>query len=85
MSASISPAYAQILGEDPAIESARRLIRKAAASPARCILIYGETGAGKGLAARAIHELSQRAREPFVDINCSAIPSELIESELFGY
>jgi two-component system response regulator AtoC len=75
----------QILGSDPAIEDVRRLVRKAAASPARCVLIYGETGTGKGLVAQAIHGLSQRSAGPFVDINCAAIPSELVESEMFGY
>lgn len=79
------PAIEQILGSHPAIEDVRRLARKAAESPARSILIYGETGTGKGLLARAIHELSQRALSPFVDINCAAIPAELIESEMFGY
>ena len=75
----------QILGNDPAIEDVRRLVLKASASPARCVLIYGETGTGKGLVAQAIHEQSQRAGGPFVDINCAAIPAELVESELFGY
>jgi transcriptional regulator with PAS, ATPase and Fis domain len=79
------PAIDQILGSDPAIREVRRIIGKAARSPARSILIYGETGTGKGLAARAIHELSQRGAGPFVDINCAAIPTELIESELFGH
>lgn len=75
----------QILGDHPGVDAMRRLAQKAATSPARSILIYGETGTGKGLLARAIHELSPRAGSPFVDINCAAIPSELIESEMFGY
>ncbi|MEJ1161922.1 sigma-54 interaction domain-containing protein [Prosthecomicrobium sp. N25] len=75
----------QILGSHPGVEDVRRLVRKAAASPARCVLIYGETGTGKGLVAQAIHELSQRSAGPFVDINCAAIPTELVESELFGH
>jgi len=75
----------QILGRNDAIEGVRKLVRKAAVSPARTILIYGETGTGKGLVARVIHELSPRGAGPFVDINCAAIPAELLESELFGF
>lgn len=75
----------QILGQNEAIEGIRKLVRKAAVSPARTILIYGETGTGKGLIARAIHELSPRGGGPFVDINCAAIPADLLESELFGF
>ncbi len=75
----------QILGAHPSIEAVRRLARRAAVSPARCILVYGETGTGKGLLARAIHECSPRAGGPFIDINCAAIPAELVESELFGH
>lgn len=80
-----TPAFEQILGRNPFIEDVRRLVRKAARSPARQILVYGETGTGKSLIARAIHELSARASGPFVDINCAAIPAELVESELFGF
>lgn len=79
------PAIRQILGRHPAVEDARRLIGKAARSPALTILIYGETGTGKGLVARAIHEESNRSAAPFVDINCAAMPAELVESELFGF
>lgn len=79
------PAFQQILGRNEAIEGVCTLVRKAAASPARTILIYGETGTGKGLIARAIHELSPRGGGPFVDINCAAIPADLLESELFGF
>jgi two-component system, NtrC family, response regulator AtoC len=79
------PAFEQILGHHPAVEDVRRLIGKAARSPARTILIYGETGTGKALVARAIHELSTRGARSFMDINCAAIPAELVESELFGH
>lgn len=73
-----------IIGTDPAVERVRMQIRKAATYPAS-VLIAGETGTGKELVAHAIHALSSRAKEAFVRINCSNVPGELVESELFGY
>jgi two-component system nitrogen regulation response regulator NtrX len=74
----------EIIGASAGIAEARRLIRQAAASDAR-ILITGENGTGKELAARAIHQGSSRSEGPFVEVNCAAIPDTLIESELFGH
>jgi two-component system nitrogen regulation response regulator NtrX len=74
----------EIIGKSPAIENVRELIRQAAAADAR-ILITGENGTGKELAARAVHRLSGRSAGPFVEVNCAAIPDTLIESELFGH
>lgn len=73
-----------IVGSSVAIENVRQLIDKVAASDAR-VLIMGENGTGKELVARWLHEKSSRAGAPFVEVNCAAIPSELIESELFGH
>lgn len=74
----------QIVGDSPAILELRRQIEIAAPTNGR-VLIYGENGAGKELVARAIHALSARREGPFVEVNCAAIPEELIESELFGH
>jgi two-component system nitrogen regulation response regulator NtrX len=74
----------EIIGLSPQIEEVRRLIKQAAQSDAR-ILIFGENGTGKELAARAIHFGSSRAARAFVEVNCAAIPDTLIESELFGH
>ena len=75
---------AEIVGESPAIGRVKMLIDKVASSDAR-VLITGANGTGKELVARWLHEKSDRANMPFVEVNCAAIPSELIESELFGH
>lgn len=74
----------EIIGESAEIEKIKKTIRKVSPTDAR-VLITGENGTGKELVARWIHEHSQRANEPFVEVNCAAIPSELLESELFGH
>jgi two-component system nitrogen regulation response regulator NtrX len=74
----------EIVGSSRAIKLVIERIEKVAPTPAR-VLITGENGTGKELVARAIHALSPRARGPFIEVNCAAIPSELIESELFGH
>jgi len=73
-----------LIGNTPIIKEIQRLIEKIAVTDAR-ILITGENGVGKEIAARQIYELSRRNKMPFVAVNCAAIPSELIESELFGH
>lgn len=74
----------QIIGTSPQMEQVRRLIDKVAPCDAR-VLITGENGTGKELVARWLHAKSTRSGAPFVEVNCAAIPSELIESELFGH
>jgi two-component system nitrogen regulation response regulator NtrX len=74
----------EIVGEGPAIQTLRAQIHSAAPSHGR-VLIRGESGTGKELIARAIHRHSLRTDKPFVEVNCAAIPDELIESELFGH
>jgi DNA-binding NtrC family response regulator len=73
-----------IIGQDPAIQEVIRLVRRVAPSNST-VLIQGESGTGKEVVAKAIHRLSPRAGRPFVAINCSAIPENLIENELFGH
>src|SRR5918996_3441352 len=74
----------EIVGRSYAIRAVTDKIERVAKTPAR-VLITGENGTGKELVARAIHRQSTRADGPFVEVNCAAIPSELIESELFGH
>ncbi|HEY2115940.1 MAG TPA: sigma-54 dependent transcriptional regulator [Candidatus Angelobacter sp.] len=73
-----------IIGSSLAIEKLKATIRTVAPTSST-VLIYGESGAGKELVARAVHSCSARATEPFVSINCGAFPETLLESELFGY
>jgi DNA-binding NtrC family response regulator len=74
-----------IVGHAPHIEQLRRDLHKIARSKADTVLVLGESGTGKELAARAIHVWSERAKGPFIEINCASIPETLLESELFGY
>ncbi|MBZ6078417.1 sigma-54 interaction domain-containing protein [Microvirga puerhi] len=76
---------AGVIGEHPSIVEVRRLIERIAKSAARAVLIYGETGTGKGLIARLVHQQSPRVAQQFIDVNCAAIPDQLLESELFGH
>ncbi|MFT7158144.1 MAG: two-component system nitrogen regulation response regulator NtrX [Parvicella sp.] len=74
----------EIIGKSDAILNIKEMIHKVAESEAR-VFITGGNGAGKELVARQLHERSRRAKLPFIEVNCAAIPSELIESELFGH
>ncbi len=74
----------QMIGESPALKKIQDMIEKVSASDAR-VLITGPNGAGKELVAHAIHAQSDRSKGPMIEVNCAAIPSELIESELFGH
>jgi len=74
----------EIIGESEPILEIKKMINKVAATDAR-VFITGSNGAGKELVARQLHEKSNRNKAPFIEVNCAAIPSELIESELFGH
>ena len=78
------PGDAKMIGQDASMERLRSLIRKVAPTDST-VLIRGETGSGKELAARAVHDQSSRAEGPYIAVNCGALPESLIESELFGH
>jgi two-component system C4-dicarboxylate transport response regulator DctD len=79
-----NPVAPRIIGRSPAIEQVRRLIANVAPTDAS-VLINGDTGAGKELIARSLHELSPRWNKPFIAVNCGALPEPMFESEMFGY
>ena len=83
--ASLESSFDSIIGQSPEIRAVKSLLRKIAASAASTVLITGESGTGKDLAAKAVHSNSARAAKPFVNITCSALPEPLLESELFGH
>jgi DNA-binding NtrC family response regulator len=77
--------FEAIVGNSPAMQAVKALLKRVAVSPASTVLLTGETGTGKDLAAKAIHYNSDRAARAFVNITCSALPEQLLESELFGH
>ncbi len=77
--------FERIVGDAPALVAVKALLKKVATSPASTVLLTGESGTGKDLAAKVIHYNSSRASKPFMNITCSALPEALMESELFGH
>jgi len=77
--------FERLLGGSPAVSELRELLVKVATSPTSTVLLTGESGTGKDLAARCVHHASARAHRPFMHITCSAVPETLLESELFGH
>jgi DNA-binding NtrC family response regulator len=84
-SAGLEYGFDSIVGKSPAMLEIKSLLARVASSPASTVLLTGETGTGKDLAAKAIHYNSDRSARPFVNITCSALPEQLLESELFGH
>lgn len=77
--------FNRIVGDAPALAAVKALLKKVAESPASTVLLTGESGTGKDLAAKVLHYNSARANKPFMNITCSALPEALMESELFGH
>jgi two-component system, NtrC family, response regulator AtoC len=75
----------RIVGESRAVKDAKTLLLRVASSPASTVLLTGESGTGKDLAAKVLHYASDRAARPFMNITCSALPDAILESELFGH
>jgi two-component system, NtrC family, response regulator AtoC len=78
-------AVGRIIGDSPPMRSLKTLLARVASSPASTVLLRGESGTGKDLAAKTIHFNSERSARPFMNITCSALPDALLESELFGH
>jgi DNA-binding NtrC family response regulator len=76
---------ASMIGESEPMQRVKQLVRRVASSPSSTVLLTGESGTGKDLVAKIIHYLSSRAARPFLNITCSALPENLLESELFGH
>jgi PAS domain S-box-containing protein len=81
----VAPHKREVIAESPAMREVLNFVRRVAASEATTILLEGENGTGKDLVAKTLHYQSLRQTEPFIAINCAAIPETLLESELFGY
>jgi two-component system response regulator PilR (NtrC family) len=82
--AALHPALQRLAGASPAMQQVRSLIERVARGMAP-VMVQGESGTGKELVARALHEVSPRAAQPFIAVNCGAIPEQLLEAEFFGY
>src|SRR5213078_2182868 len=77
--------FDRMVGEGPQVAAVKALLKKVAVSPASTVLLTGESGTGKDLAAKVLHYNSARSAKPFMNITCSALPEALMESELFGH
>jgi len=84
LAAALHPALQRLAGTSPAMQQVRSLIERVARGMAP-VMVQGESGTGKELVARALHEVSTRADQPFIAVNCGAIPEQLLEAEFFGY